>query len=221
MAAKVLRFLRGLVSLNPIDRIAALERLTEHFLWKLPRAQIDAHLEIPPPLPQSVLEGARLFENREAMLALIPKGGEVAEIGTWKGGFSRSICETVRPRVFHLIDFDFSQFDWAGIDCKFVKHEGDSSTILRAFPAASLDWAYIDGDHSYEGARKDLEAANGALKPGALMTCNDYTNWCSLAVAPYGVAKAVNEFVIRERYSVLGLAFYPAGNNDLLIRKPL
>src|SRR6476659_2332324 len=145
MAGKALRFLRGIISPNPIDRIAALERLTEHFLWKLPRTQIDAHLEIPPALPQSVLEGARLFENREAMLPVIPKGGEIAEVGTWRGGFSRLICEAVRPRVFHLIDLDFSQFDWTGVDCEFVKHKGDSSRILRALPAASLDWAYIDG----------------------------------------------------------------------------
>lgn len=219
MVGRALRILRGLLG-GPLQKVQTLERLTEHFLWKLPRADIDTHLEIPPALPQSALDGARLFESREAMLSLIPSGGQIAEVGTWRGDFSRSICKMVRPEVFHLIDLDFSEFDWTAIDCNFVKHEGDSSTILSRFPAGSLDWAYIDGDHSYEGARKDVEAAHRALKPGALMTCNDYTNWCALAVAPYGVAKAVNEFVIRENYAVLGLAFYPAGNHDLLIRKP-
>src|SRR4051794_31705135 len=104
MRGKALRFLSAMVSRDPFARIEALERLTEYFLWKQPRSKIDEHLEIPPPLPQLALEGARLFENREAMLSLIPKGGDIAEVGTWRGGFSRSICRTVRPEVFHLID---------------------------------------------------------------------------------------------------------------------
>ena len=142
-------------------------------------------------------------------------------ISNINSGFSNSICEIVRPTVFHLIDLDFSPFDWAAVaGVETVKHQGDSSEAMSRFPPASLDWAYIDGDHSYEGASKDLTAAHRALKPGGLLTANDYTNWCALAVAPYGVARAVNEFVIQEGYSVIGFAFSPAGNHDLLIRKP-
>jgi hypothetical protein len=172
------------------------------------------------PLPQSAIEGARLFADRELMLEIIPKGSEVAEVGTWRGDFSKAICRTVKPSRFHLIDIDFSPFNWDGFDCDFVKHQGDSPTVLRSFPAGSLDWVYIDGDHSFDGAMKDLEAAHHALKPGALMTCNDYTNWASMAVTPYGVARAVNQFVIREDYRVLGLALSISGNHDLLIQRP-
>ena len=50
--------------------------------------------------------------------------------------------------------------------------------------------------------------------------CSDYTNWCNPHVTPYGVARAVNEFVIANGYSVEGLALHSAGMNDLLIRKP-
>ena len=52
------------------------------------------------------------------------------------------------------------------------------------------------------------------------MTINDWTNWATLSVGPYGVARATNGFVIAHDYKVEGLAFFPAGNHDLLIRKP-
>jgi SAM-dependent methyltransferase len=217
---KALQTIKGLASLNPITRISTLEKITEHFLRRLPREAIEKHLEIPAPLPQAALEGTGLYTNREAMLHVIPKGGEIAEVGTWRGGFSRSICEFLQPRLFHLIDIDFSEFNWSGVTCKFERHEGDSSTILSTFPTESLDWIYVDGDHTYEGARKDIEASHRVLKPGGLMTFNDYTNWASQSVTPYGVARAVNEFVARENYKVKGLAFSPRGNHDLLVQKP-
>ena len=220
MISKAFRALSALASPDPLRRIWALGRITERLLWKLPKETVERYLEIPASLPQSTLDGARLFADRELMLAVIPKAGEIAEVGTWRGEFSKAICRIVRPSRFHLIDIDFSRFDWNGLDCEYVRHEGDSSTVLRAFRPASLDWVYIDGDHCYEGALRDLEAAHRALRPGGLVTCNDYTNWASLAVTPYGVARAVNEFVIREDYRVLGLALSPSGNHDLLIQRP-
>ena len=211
--------LMGLVSPNPLRRLRTLELLAEYQLQRLPKEQIDRHLEIPASLPQSALNGARLFQDRETMLEVIPKGGTVAEVGTFKGYFSGQIAKVVRPRMLHLIDLDFGPFE-ENLICVHERHVGDSSTILSSFAPASLDWIYIDGDHSYEGARKDLEAAHRALKPGCLMTINDWTNWATLSVGPYGVARATNEFVIAHEYKVEGLAFFPAGNHDLLIRKP-
>ena len=79
---------------------------------------------------------------------------------------------------------------------------------------------YVDADHSYASVAKDIAAAHRALKPGGLMMCNDYTNWCSPSVSPYGVARAVNEFVNREGYDCIGLALHPAGLYDILLRKP-
>ena len=211
--------LMGLVSPNPLQRLRTLELLAEYQLQRLPKEQIDRHLEIPASLPQSTLDGARLFQDRETMLEVIPTGGIVAEVGTFKGYFAGQIAKVVRPKMLHLIDLDFGPFE-ENLTCVHQRHVGDSSTILGSFAPASLDWIYIDGDHSYEGARKDLEAAHAALKPGCLMTINDWTNWATLSVGPYGVARATNEFVIANGYKVEGLAFFPAGNHDLLIRKP-
>ena len=79
---------------------------------------------------------------------------------------------------------------------------------------------YIDGDHSYEGITKNIHAAHQTLRPGGfLMSGNDYANWCSAAATPYGVARAVNEFIVAESYKVRGLALHPAGLHDILIQK--
>jgi len=204
-----------------VERIIRnLEKLVERLLWRLPKERIDLHLEIPPALTPETMTGARLFANREEMLSVVPKGAAVAEVGVWKGGFSRSISNVCQPEIFHLIDISFESFDGAAVNCNHVKHEGDSSTILNEFPRGSLDWIYIDGDHSYEGVKKDIKAAHQALKPGGIITFNDYTNWCSYAIAPYGVARAVNEFILTEGYAIEGLALSPQGAHDLLVRKP-
>lgn len=209
------RALRGVGS--PLGRIYLLERLIERLLWRLPRETVDRHLEIAPPLPQAVLDGAKLYADRETMLHALPKGGTVAEVGVWRGDFSKVIWETCRPAELHLIDIDFTPFNWP--EARAVRHQGDSSTILRSFKNETFDWIYVDGDHAYDGVCNDLAAAHSALKPGGYLMCNDYANWCSPAVTPYGVARAVNEFVLREGYSVEGFALHPAGLPDILIRK--
>lgn len=152
------------------------------------------------------------------MLHALPKGGIVGEVGTWKGEFSVQIAEICKPQIFHLFDIDFEPLiEPAGA---IVKHLGDSSTSLHALPRATFDWLYIDGDHSYDGVTKDLIAAHHAIRRGGWLMCNDYTNWCSPSVGPYGVAKAVNELIIAHNYTIEGLAFHPAGLHDILIRKP-
>ena len=210
---RLARFVRGLAT----DRIGTLQKLVEYLIWKKPDPL--AYFQVAPELPAECLNGARLYPTREKMLAALPKGGVVAEVGTWKGYFSRHIAEQCKPAELHLIDVDFSPLEET-IPGKVTKHQGDSSTILRSFPEGKFDWIYIDGDHSYEGVVKDLEAAHRAVKPGGHLMCNDYTNWMSLSVMPYGVMKAVNELIIGEGYAVEGLGFSPYGNHDILIRKP-
>lgn len=55
-----------------------------------------------------------------------------------------------------------------------------------------LDWVYIDGNHLYEYVKADLEAALRCVKPGGLITGDDYGEggWWE-----GGVKRAVDEFV--------------------------
>src|SRR5215203_4626962 len=134
MLRNVSRALFGLASLDPFKRVRTLELILNALLWRQPRDAIMRHLEIPPMLPHHAIKGARLYADRETMLEVVPKGGEVAEVGVCTGYFSRHICAVVQPIKFHLIDLDFSPMDWSAVPCLHKVHKGDSSTILRGFP---------------------------------------------------------------------------------------
>jgi hypothetical protein len=71
-------------------------------------------------------------------------------------------------------------------------HRGYSGEVLSQFPADFLDWVYIDGNHLYEFAKKDLELSFEKTKPGGYITGDDYAEggWFQ-----GGVKRAVDEFV--------------------------
>lgn len=74
-------------------------------------------------------------------------------------------------------------------------HRTSSEEFFRALPCDSLDWVYIDGDHSYEGCLSDLEYSLLAVKEGGSIFCDDYGN-------KPGVVKAVDEFSKKYRFKV-------------------
>lgn len=69
-----------------------------------------------------------------------------------------------------------------------------SIDAASSFADGSLDWVYIDGDHSYEGVRDDLEAYYRTVKHGGFLAGDDYEGpgwWGD------GVKRAVDEFAGR------------------------
>jgi hypothetical protein len=75
---------------------------------------------------------------------------------------------------------------------RVVVHRATSEQALRDMPDDSLDWIYIDGDHTYNGAILDLRMALSKVKAGGLICGNDYTlgHWWE-----DGVVRAVHEFL--------------------------
>jgi hypothetical protein len=69
--------------------------------------------------------------------------------------------------------------------------QGDSAIQLKRIPAP-FDVVFLDGDHSYEGVRRDLDAMRGKLRLGAVLLIHDYYNACDDA-GEYGVRRAVDE----------------------------
>jgi hypothetical protein len=163
---------------------------------------------------------------REFILARMPHGGVVAEIGVDLGDFSVKILKVNRPRALHLIDpwaaegGEYGQFAGAGrasaagaaralkaperydfvrqrlareiASGQAIIHRGDSRVVAATFADASLDWVYIDGNHSYEYVKADLEGYFPKVRPGGYIVCDDYHYagfWND------GVTRAVDEFV--------------------------
>jgi hypothetical protein len=85
-----------------------------------------------------------------------------------------------------------------------------SVDAAASFPDDTMDWVYIDGDHTYEAVKGDLEAYYRTVKPGGLLAGDDYgtAGWWE-----DGVTRAVDEFAGRcAGLTVIGSQF--------LLKKP-
>lgn len=124
------------------------------------------------------------MKNRTEYLAFIAshlKAPRVAEVGVYRGQFSNQIVQALNPSQFIMVDpwlkfpeevyGDYPKLDQAGWDAIHdtvkARFEGRKSVrIIRLMslpaasmiPDASLDFVYIDGNHSYESVRDDLTA---------------------------------------------------------------
>lgn len=170
--------------------------------------------------------------TREQLLHFLPKGGEGAEIGVAKGEFSRAILDVVKPRRLHLIDpwehqaredystdgnnvaDDEQEARYRAVLTRFaaeidagqvVPHRAYSQDAAADFADSELDWAYIDGLHSYEGCRSDLRHYAQKVKPAGFIMGHDYTNNLSAQRMKFGVVEAVNEFVAAEGFIFIAL----------------
>ncbi|PZQ97711.1 MAG: hypothetical protein DI533_11105 [Cereibacter sphaeroides] len=141
---------------------------------------------------------------RERLLQSMPKGGHVAEIGVWEGGFSRKILEICRPDMLHLIDPWLYQPEFGNTgfgrkkneflmeqkyldvvaafrDNAAVKvHRATSEDALNALPDGSLDWVYIDANHNEPFIGNDVGLCLRKVKPNGIIAGDDF-NWMTEA----------------------------------------
>lgn len=133
----------------------------------------------------------------------LPRGGVGLEIGVWKGEFSEQILQHLMPQKLYLCDpWVFTpQFPdrWYGgtqaqsqedmnricgeVHDKLARYQDKTTiTFLRtssnALPTlikpGSLDWCYIDGDHSYDQVLADLRICMNLVMPGGFIVGDDY-----------------------------------------------
>ena len=169
---------------------------------------------------------------RTDLLHLLPKGGEVAEIGVATGEFSQEILARAKPRKLHLVDpwthqeRDDYQRDGNNVDDRTQEqrfqdvstrfaaeraagqveiHRAYSQDVAGDFADGQLDWLYIDGLHSYEGVASDLRHYKDKVKPEGFILGHDYTNHARAQEMDFGVVEAVNDFVQEEGYDFLVL----------------
>jgi pyruvate-formate lyase-activating enzyme len=177
----------------------------------------------PPSLTLEHLAHSRLFPSREQLLNMVPKEGVYAEVGTQTGYFAKQIWEKLNPRHLHIFDLDFTPFDHDYFSA-FIRqgsvhlHQGDSSKKLSEFPDAYFDMIYVDGDHMYEGVKKDLEQARRKIKLDGYILCNDYTVYSPMEAVKYGIPRAVNELCLDHNYEIVALALHRWGYHDVALR---
>ena len=72
-----------------------------------------------------------------------------------------------------------------------------SQDALIEVPDCSLDWVFIDANHSYEYAKSDIIGWSKKVKTGGIVSGHDFydKNKNSRRGVPFGVEKAVIELV--------------------------
>jgi hypothetical protein len=122
----------------------------------------------------------------------------VLEIGVWKGDFSEMLLDVLDPQRLVLVDpwqvCDEYTEAWYGpslapsemeaiyfqVVSKFehdprVKIIRTKSTNLPLlYPCKEFDFIYIDGDHTENVFKADLEVAACLCKEGGYIVCDDY-----------------------------------------------
>ena len=129
-----------------------------------------------PTLQHKHVVNCRMLPDRIELLAYMPKSAACAEVGIMRCEFSRKIIERTQPAKLHLIDIGKEWIEGARsafpadiVSGRVTVHLGDSATILGSMPELYFDWIYVDGDHSYNGVKRDLEASLKVLKPLGLI----------------------------------------------------
>jgi hypothetical protein len=172
---------------------------------------------------------------RRRLLSHFRKHGVGAEVGVWKGDFSAQILKQSKPQLLYLIDPWFHRDDpayeraWYGgsvagqdeMDAIYrsvlrrfeeQRRRGEvvvlrksSAEAVASLAGQRLDWVYIDGDHTYEAVKADLEAFRRVVAPGGTIAGDDYgiEGWWS-----NGVTRAVDELAASlGRPKILGSQF--------------
>ncbi len=200
-------------------RLAMLQKVIYNYMiksGKLPDFFLD---RMPKTLPMAALEGTRVYPDRDSMLVDLPRQARVAEVGTHLGDWAQKILDTADPIRLHLFDLNTQRIRPEVVaDSRVTIHQGDSSRGLARLPDHFFDWIYIDGDHSYEGVKRDIEQALVKVKPDGLLVFNDYCLWSHLESIPYGVMAAVNELCC-EGWVMKAIALSPWGYYDVVIKR--
>jgi len=147
--------------------------------------------------------------NRPAITQLIGKSKLIGiEIGVANGFHARNILERLDVSLLYLIDpykeyIDnnnvFSQLALTAAKANAVNVLSNyinkiewlyarSENVHTNFDDKSIDFVYIDGDHSYNNIKKDIELYYSKVKIGGLIGGHDYTK------LQYGIKQAVIEF---------------------------
>lgn len=155
--------------------------------------------------------------TRDDLLKLLHRHSTGAELGVCDGAFSEKILDTVDPARLYLVDV------WRYIDLGYpdglmvndnkqvaryrrvlgkflddvrVRVIRDYTTALsEILQPRSLDWIYIDADHSFRGCWKDLEIADQLVQDDGYILGHDYNH-----AENYGVIQAVDRFVAERGY---------------------
>jgi hypothetical protein len=159
---------------------------------------------------------------------LVSNYATIVEIGVFKGQFSQFLASKIPNRLYLVDPWECGPMisgDQDGNNVELFTNAENLYKVVnhhfRFFPNVSIhrmksneffalskpnsyDVIYIDGDHSYEGVKADLECARVTIRKYGWIMGHDYEMNMEKTnnVYDFGVKKAVDEFCEAYGYSI-------------------
>lgn len=136
-----------------------------------------------------------------------------AEIGVKRGINARAMCTAIPNLLLILVDpyISYGDDEMELPDAEhnsFYKHARKllkpyntrfiikkSMDAIREVANESLDFVYIDGNHTFDYAMSDIIEWTKKVRPGGIVAGHDYFNWISTNGVVGGVVEAVDTYV--------------------------
>lgn len=140
--------------------------------------------------------------NRRTLIESLPKYFQFGvEVGTRTGWFAKYIVDHTNMTLYCVDPWEtnpqlaepedsYKMFKFLTYPYKdrIIEVKDWSPQVTFRFANNSLDFIYIDAEHTYEAVKADITAWWNKLKQGGVIAGHDYSdNWP-------GVKKAINEF---------------------------
>lgn len=136
------------------------------------------------------------------------------EVGTDKGYFANVLLSSSNLDILYCVDlYPDNLFGITDGQDRFIEAKsalsnyvnngravfkiGESAEVSKRFEDGSVDFCYIDADHSYDFIVADLKAWYPKVKPGGVLSGHDYKS-----LKKCGVERAVNEFCEEHGYEL-------------------
>lgn len=171
-----------------------------------------------------LLEGE--VELLQELARSLPQGAHIINIGAGAGTSGMAFMEARED--LHVTTIDLRReasalgsleseelvFKEAGYwgQARHRQIHGDSKQAGREWAGGPVDLIFIDGDHSYEGCRGDIEVWAPHVRRGGLVVLHDYANapWGDVQGAVHDTLEASLDFVF-ERLVSITIAFRKVG----------
>lgn len=102
----------------------------------------------------------------------------ILEIGTWKG-FSAQVWHKAFSPIDQLITIERDQFEYEyqPNNLHYIRGDSHQSEVIDEVKKwcdyDKIDFLFIDGDHSYEGVKKDWEMYGPLVQKGGIVAFHD------------------------------------------------
>lgn len=135
-----------------------------------------------------------------------------AEIGVYRGDFAKIILNDWKGKLL-LVDaykpyktaleldtaFEYAKNQLKGENIEWININSPESA--KKVKDGSLDWVYIDANHSYESAKIDIPTWINKVRKGGIISGHDYETWDDRD-EEFGVQKALDEFLVGKDYTL-------------------